>query len=358
MSEFIDTSSKMSAVGSEHSDQTLDENSNASAFNICSSNSPLKKRGRLPELGHTNSILSQGSSWEGSQCSQQDMISRMNLMTYHSSQEAPANIAGSGEYSNESAFIPFRSHSAVYNRKQVTEEQERKITIPPPIQNIFLPVFEPETLPTALHRCLSTERYLEGQPARSVDIWLGPFQERPYYMTHFHQEAILGAGNFSEVYKARKRLDGCLYAIKKLKERISSDASGNSALKEVCALAALQGCEHIVRYYSCWIEDSHLWIQTELCLPITLDVYVLGMPRRKMANYFCSSQDGFGNSSDAAFVTMTEDVDSTAWPEGEPIPENVAWTFLKTVAEALEYMHMRGTLTICVKKRKKNISVS
>jgi hypothetical protein len=119
-------------------------------------------------------------------------------------------------------------------------------------------------------------------------IWLRPGQERPRYMTDFEQvlflyfsphpslpfpslplfcssrfplpslfalpsqEAVVGAGHFSSVFRARSRLDGCLYGIKRLNSRC--EGSRSLLLKEVHALAALQGCDHIVRYYGCWIE--------------------------------------------------------------------------------------------------------
>ena len=34
-------------------------------------------------------------------------------------------------------------------------------------------------------------------------------------------------------------------------------------MKEVCAHSALQGCPQVVQYFSCWIDDGQLHIQTE-----------------------------------------------------------------------------------------------
>ena len=105
-------------------------------------------------------------------------------------------------------------------------------------------------------------------------IWLHPYRERPRYIIDFEEEGIIGEGKYSVVYKARKRLDGTLYAIKKLKKIIQSESEGTELLREVCALAALRGCPNLIRYFGCWVEDNQLWIQCELCLKINLDVFV------------------------------------------------------------------------------------
>eukprot|EP00392_Amoebophrya_sp_AT5.2_P000345 g345.t1 len=110
---------------------------------------------------------------------------------------------------------------------------------------------------------------------------------------HFKNVVVVGKGNFSTVYKATHRIDGCDYAIKKLRARLpenwssatpsSSSTSRNKkhgrghqqqhqatpvSLQEAQNLAqALFRVEnaHIVRYYSCWVQQRRLYIQTELC---------------------------------------------------------------------------------------------
>eukprot|EP00931_Biecheleriopsis_adriatica_P060695 TRINITY_DN36465_c0_g1_i1.p1 TRINITY_DN36465_c0_g1~~TRINITY_DN36465_c0_g1_i1.p1 ORF type:complete len:497 (+),score=127.35 TRINITY_DN36465_c0_g1_i1:61-1551(+) len=77
----------------------------------------------------------------------------------------------------------------------------------------------------------------------------------------------IGKGQFSTVYKARNRVDQCLYAVKKTTQ--IARGLRQTQLKEVFALANVSmeaaGCPHIVRYYSSWLEDGRLHIQTELC---------------------------------------------------------------------------------------------
>lgn len=77
----------------------------------------------------------------------------------------------------------------------------------------------------------------------------------------------IGDGNFSTVYRARNRLDNHEYAVKQTTP-ISPGTQSNE-LVEIVALAAMaaadSGCVNIVRYFSSWIEDNRLHIQTELC---------------------------------------------------------------------------------------------
>jgi hypothetical protein len=73
------------------------------------------------------------------------------------------------------------------------------------------------------------------------------------------------------VFKVRSRIDGWLYAIKRIKRGrrgcISKHdvASRRRALREVHALASLTHSAHVVRYFGAWFESSQLFIQLEWC---------------------------------------------------------------------------------------------
>ncbi|KAI1407456.1 serine/threonine-protein kinase gcn2 [Hypoxylon sp. FL1857] len=78
----------------------------------------------------------------------------------------------------------------------------------------------------------------------------GPVFSR--YREDFVEEARLGKGGFGEVVKARKKLDGQIYAIKKITQR--SQTSLTEILKEVRLLSQLSH-PAVVRYYNTWLEE-------------------------------------------------------------------------------------------------------
>ncbi|KAJ0962797.1 hypothetical protein J5N97_027919 [Dioscorea zingiberensis] len=85
------------------------------------------------------------------------------------------------------------------------------------------------------------------------------------YRTDFHEIEQIGLGNFSRVFKVLKRIDGCLYAVKRNIQPFHNDMERMRALMEVQALAALGSHENIVGYYTSWFENDQLYIQMELC---------------------------------------------------------------------------------------------
>ncbi|TGJ83430.1 hypothetical protein E0Z10_g5340 [Xylaria hypoxylon] len=93
----------------------------------------------------------------------------------------------------------------------------------------------PQAMPLRLRRD-STAQY--GAPSR--------------YREDFVEEGRLGKGGFGEVVKARKKLDGQIYAIKKITQR--SQSSLTEILKEVRLLSQLSH-PAVVRYFNTWLEE-------------------------------------------------------------------------------------------------------
>ncbi|CAH1798903.1 unnamed protein product [Owenia fusiformis] len=85
------------------------------------------------------------------------------------------------------------------------------------------------------------------------------------YNEEFHEICKLGDGEFGSVCKCVNRLDGCTYAIKKSKTPVAGSVYERTAMNEVYAHAVLGKHQHVVRYYSAWSENGHMYIQNEFC---------------------------------------------------------------------------------------------
>ncbi|CAB3379049.1 Hypothetical predicted protein [Cloeon dipterum] len=72
------------------------------------------------------------------------------------------------------------------------------------------------------------------------------------YLDDFEQIRCLGKGGFGVVFEARKKIDDCHYAVKRILLPNRKE-SQERVMREVKALATL-GHENIVRYYHSWIE--------------------------------------------------------------------------------------------------------
>ena len=79
----------------------------------------------------------------------------------------------------------------------------------------------------------------------------GPTLSR--YAKEFVEDGRLGRGGFGEVFRARNRIDGQLYAVKKIKAR--SRAALDPVLSEASVLSRLNH-PNVVRYFASWIEDA------------------------------------------------------------------------------------------------------
>lgn len=71
------------------------------------------------------------------------------------------------------------------------------------------------------------------------------------YKHDFDEGIMLGRGGFGEVVKARNKLDGRVYAVKK----ITATASTLSHILQEVVLLSRLNHQYVVRYYTVWLED-------------------------------------------------------------------------------------------------------
>lgn len=73
------------------------------------------------------------------------------------------------------------------------------------------------------------------------------------YLHDFDEGVVLGRGGYGEVVKARNKLDGRPYAIKKIQ---ATSAKLTYILQEVWLLSRLNH-QYVVRYFGAWLEDDY-----------------------------------------------------------------------------------------------------
>ncbi|KAG6556607.1 hypothetical protein Mapa_001548 [Marchantia paleacea] len=148
-----------------------------------------------------------------------------------------------------------------------------------------------------------TKLLMTTQLKRSASIFM--------FDKHFEFLREIGRGSLSTVYEARDRRSGTYCAVKMSKKQFRGRDDREHYLREIQSVACLSEHVNVVKYYRSWQQDSHFYIQMELC-------------------------EG-GNLR--SLIDSYEDL----------MPESKIWNFIKQVASGLEHIHAQGVLHLDIK---------
>ena len=217
-------------------------------------------------------------------------------------------------------------------------------------------------------------------------------EETNLFETKFEREFTVGTGAFSEVCVARNRVEGTIYAVKRVRAVITGERVHQRLLHEVYALSVLRGCPSTIQYFDSWVDDGHLWICTELCLKETLRSFLtygklLAMgtkffelrsdcidsatPRFSAVSYDeyeahsqtrSDSMDGIGKPyslhRNLSTASNGGPAMETPLPGGFEISEQLAWVILESMGKALDFMHSNNIAHLDIKPGNIFIAVS
>lgn len=132
------------------------------------------------------------------------------------------------------------------------------------------------------------------------------------YAKEFVEDGRLGRGGFGEVFKARNKVDGQPYAIKKVKAR--SKSALDPVLSEVTVLSRLNH-PNVVRYFAAWIDDG-IVVDDHLNSESSGDETLSSLSTRGHRPILPSSSRGLDFiSSSNAHIVFGNDPDADAFAE-------------------------------------------
>jgi len=160
---------------------------------------------------------------------------------------------------NKSASLPildagsFEQGDAPQSMDEIKEELSRPLSVAAsPIGPSPTPTPPPSLTPTFTTDTTTTAT--TPVPVEPTQIAGIPLSSR--YHSEFKETAALGRGGFGSVYQVLNTLDGCEYAVKKIRINATLETLErklNKVLREVKILAVLDH-PNIVRYYTSWLE--------------------------------------------------------------------------------------------------------
>lgn len=241
----------------------------------------------------TSGIPSQGQGYEENQAQRDDEDAQRSLFTSQS-QHSNYSVNNSEDsrpkfdlpsFSQMSTSVPQSQDSyatpqnaapsAVKTDKDLQRElnNQRLMKKLEPMTHFKLSADVGNPFALSLHNSPKSSGMAESHRDIEIPIYHGRFS------LDFEYIREIGTGDFGSVSLCRNKLDRCMYAIKELRDIISGSGNLKRVLHECWALSGIMnafshsmideqlenGLLHIVRFFSCWIEDRKLFVQTEYC---------------------------------------------------------------------------------------------
>ena len=160
----------------------------------------------------------------------------------------------------------------------------------------------------------------------------------------FENLGQLGSGNFAVVYKAKSRIDNCVYAIKKNRRQFRGKRDRENALAEVRMMQRLQAsgkrlsdekskgfCPYLLLFIRAWQEGGYFFCQTELCCRDNCRSMMLSLSSEwhQAQKYFPSLQRNLPQSP------TPDNLES----KGRLVPEQSIWKICHDVVAGLAHIH-------------------
>lgn len=174
----------------------------------------------------------------------------------------------------------------------------------------------------------------------------------------FENLGLLGKGAFADVYKARSKYDGHLYAIKRNRRQFRGKRDRDRAMKEVQIMQRLQSacassdsnstnssdktkssyCLYLLFFITAWQEEGYFFCQTELCCRDTCRQMMLSLTSQW--NIAKMKYPSLVRNLPSSTVTQTDDYSTV----GRLVPESTVWKICHDVSAGLSHIHSHGVV--------------
>jgi len=172
------------------------------------------------------------------------------------------------------------------------------------------------------------------------------------FESDFVNLGLLGSGAFADVYKARSKTDGHVYAIKRNRRQFRSRRDRDRTLTEVRMMQRLQSCDstesggaeicpYILKFVRAWQQDGRFFCQTEICCRENCHDLI--------SAWACDWESSIKKYPNFARL-LTKSKDSVLTSSGRPaLPNSSIWRICHDVLSGLKHIHSHNMVHFDIK---------